>query len=264
MIKLFGLGYVTHTVKSGPIKGLRFLAAKRVFYSKLFWDGTFEKETCTLLQSTTKPNGVCYDIGANLGYHALVMASAGENGHVYAFEPIPQVCGILQKNIDINHKKNITIVSKVVARTPGKIQLGLDTSIDQAAVRFITKDESHRMLKNIECDAITLDGFVADGNKPPSLIKIDVEGAEVDVLQGGLGVLMQYQPLVFCETHGQAEARGVYDILHRCGYELFIIHNGIHPINSNENMPSNMDEGHVFARIKYGYLSTPSAQLVAD
>lgn len=250
MIRFFGLGYTERTITGGPIQGLRFLAAKRVFYSKWFWDGAYEKETCIFLRTTTTRDAICYDIGANIGYHALVMAEAAEKGHVYAFEPIPQVCEILQKNIDINHMQNITIVPKVAARVAGKIQLGLDTSIDQAALKFATKDESHRMREIIECDGITLDNFVTEGNTPPSLIKIDVEGAEVDVLQGACRILAQYHPLVLCETHGQAAARGVYEILCEYGYELFNIHNGVRPINTIEDMPNNMDEGHVFARPK--------------
>ncbi len=251
MIRLFGLGYTEHTITGGPIQGLRFLAAKRVFYSKWFWDGTFEKETCVFLRTTTTRDAICYDIGANIGYHALVMAEAAENGKVYAFEPIPQVCEILKKNIDINHKQNITIVPKVVARVVGKIQLGLDTSIDQAAIKFATNSENHRTREIIECDGDTLDNFVSVGNTPPSLIKIDVEGAEVDVLQGAHGILAQYHPLVLCETHGQAAARGVHEILCEHAYELFLVHNGVRPINSVEDMPNNMDEGHVFARIKH-------------
>ncbi|MGO9139570.1 MAG: FkbM family methyltransferase [Syntrophales bacterium] len=248
MIRLFGLGYEKRIITGGPIQGLSFLAAKRVFYSKWFWDGTFEKEMCAILRTSTTIDAVCYDIGANIGYHALVMAEAAEKGQVYAFEPIPQVCDILQKNIDINHKQNITIVQKVVAGAEGKIQLGLDTSIDQASLKFAINDEIHRLCEIIECDAITIDGFVAEGNAPPSLIKIDVEGAEVDVLQGARRALAQCHPLVLCETHGQMAARGVYKILCEYGYELFIIHDGVRSINSLEDMPNNMYEGHVFAK----------------
>ena len=249
-IRLFGLGYTERIITGGPIQGLRFVAARRVHYSKWFWNGTYEKETCCFLQAIIPPKGVCYDIGANLGYHALVMAEAAENGQVYAFEPIPQVCEILQRNIALNHKLNITIVSKVVTRMAGKIQLGINTFIDQAAVKFVAEDESHIMCENVDYEGITLDGFVAEGNTFPFLIKIDVEGAEVDVLQGARGVLAQYHPLVLCETHGQAAARGVYEILCEHGYDLFIVHDGVRPINSFEDMPDNMDEGHVFARPK--------------
>jgi len=249
-IRLFGLGYTECIITGGPIQGLKFVAARRVHYSEWFWNGTYEKEACSFLQTIIPANGVCYDIGAALGYHALVMAEAAKNGHVYAFEPIPQVCEILQKNISLNHKLNITIVPKVVTRMAGKIQLGINNFIDQAAVKFAAKDESHRMCEIIECEGITLDGFVAEGKAPPFLIKIDVEGAEVDVLQGTRGILAQYHPLVLCETHGYAAARGVYEILCEHGYELFIVHDGIRPINSFEDMPNNMDEGHVFARPK--------------
>lgn len=89
-------------ITKGPIQGLRFVAARRVHYSEWFWNGTCEKEACNFLQTIIPANGVCYDIGAALDYHVFVMAEAAENGHVYAFEPIPQVCEILQENINLN------------------------------------------------------------------------------------------------------------------------------------------------------------------
>ena len=252
MIRLFGLGYTERTITDGPIRGFKFIAARRVHYSKWFWGGTYEKEACGFLQTIILPDAVCYDIGTNLGYHALIMAEAAKNGHVYAFEPIPQVCEILQKNININHKQNITIVPKAVTREAGKIQLVRDTSIDQAAIKFAYEGKSLHMRGIIECDGVTLDGFAVEKKTPPSVIKIDVEGAEVDVLQGASSVLEQFHPLVLCETHGQLAARGVYKILHECGYELFNVHEGVRPITSVAEMPNNMDEGHVFARPKQG------------
>ena len=106
------------------------------------------------------------------------------------------------------------------------------------------------MRKIIDCEAITLDDFVSQGNTPPSLLKIDVEGAEVVVLQGSRKVLAQFKPIILCETHGMIAAQGVYEILSELGYEQFIVHNGVRPINSIKDMPNNMDEGHLFARPK--------------
>ena len=250
MISRFGLDYVEETINNGPIKGMKFIAAKRVSYSKWFWNGTFEKEMCILLRKSISLYDICYDIGANLGYHALLMSDTAVDGHVYAFEPIPNVYNILKKNIDCNCKQNVTIVKKAVTCEVGKIQLGLDTTIDQAAQNFLTKEENRNMCENIECDCTTLDRFVEAGNRPPSLIKLDVEGAEVDVLKGGRNVLMRYHPIIFCEVHGRAAADEVYKILCEYGYELFVVHNGVAPICSISEMPISMYEGHVFARMK--------------
>jgi FkbM family methyltransferase len=246
-IRLLGLGYTERPIKGGPIKGLSFLAAKRVFYSKWFWNGTFEQETCELLRDKMTPDGIAYDIGANLGYHTLVMAVAAPRGHVYAFEPIPQVCRILEKNVETNRLPQVTIVGKAVAAEAGSLDLGWDTSLDQAALQFV-EGEHHPRLERIRCEGITLDDFIAEGNRPPSLLKIDVEGAEVDVLRGGRGALLTHGPDVVCEIHGPEAARGVYDILREWGYDLFLVRRGLVPIRSAEDMPNKMDEGHVWAR----------------
>ncbi len=249
-IKALGLGYVKRRITAGPIKGLWFIAGKRVFYSKDFWSGAYEENFCCFLQKTVPEDAVCYDIGANIGYHTLIMAhSANNGGLVYAFEPIPEVCEVLIRNTQINNLHNVVVVNKVVSRESGTLSLIRNIDIDQAIMSAETK-KNNPFRETITCAATTIDEFVAAGNRSPSFLKIDVEGAEVDVLAGAIDTLRKYHPIIACETHGLARARGVYEILTDLNYELFCVNAGIVPIDSVTQMPNNMYEGHVFARLK--------------
>jgi FkbM family methyltransferase len=252
-----GLGYIKRRITGGPIKGLWLVAGKRIFYSKSFWNGTYEKDACRFIQRVVPVNGVCYDIGANIGYHTLIMArSVGNDGLVYAFECIPNVCDVLRRNANINGIGNVVIVKKVVSRGSGTLTLTRNIGIDQASLvdlsqeKLSTKIKNNPLLKTITCPAIKIDDFVTEGNRPPSFVKIDVEGAEVDVLAGAANTLKTHQPMVLCETHGRNRAHEVYKTLAGLGYELFCVTENMVPIQSMAQVPTNMQEGHLFARMK--------------
>jgi FkbM family methyltransferase len=225
-IKTLGLGYVKRRITAGPIKGLWFIAGKRVFYSKEFWSGAYEESFCRFLQKTVSEDAVCYDIGANIE--------------------------VLNRNARINSLQNVVVVNKVVSRESGTLSLIRNIDIDQAILSAETK-KKNPLRETITCAATTIDEFVAAGNRSPSFLKIDVEGAEVDVLSGSIDTLRKYHPIIVCETHGVARARGVYEILKDLDYELFCVKSGLVPIDSITQMPNNMYEGHVFARQKKPY-----------
>lgn len=243
-----GLGYTQRRIAAGPNRGLFFSAGKRVRYSKDFWNGTYESDACHFLENIIWPDAICYDIGANLGYHALIMARKATKGFVYAFEPLQEAGLVLENNITVNQIRNIQWVAKAVTAQSGQVKLGRNVSIDQAAVRWA--DDEDPMYQAIECESMSLDDFVNSGSPAPSFIKIDVEGAETDVLLGAKGTLAQYKPMILCETHGIEAATRVYEILCAQGYELFTLGANLSPIRSLAEMPTNMYEGHVLARAK--------------
>lgn len=245
-IRLIGLGYVKRRVESGPLAGAWFIAGKRVYYSHWFWSGTYEVATCEFLRNAVAANSVCYDIGANIGYYALIMARSATAGKVYAFEPIPQVCEILRRNFAINDVQNAVVVNQAVASKSGRLSLSRSLLIDQAAHR---EDGAMGLDQELlECEAVTLDEFVSQGHTPPTLLKIDVEGAEGEVLAGGDRVLSEYRPQILCELHGLAPARIVYDQLSKHGYEMFSVGVASKRIESFDQVPLDMNQGHLFAR----------------
>lgn len=255
-LRILGLGYVKRKITAGPAEGLWLIAGKRVAYSEKFWDGSYEQDLCRFLQRAVPVNAVCYDIGANIGYHTLILAkSAGSGGMVYAFEPIPEVCQVLTDNAGVNNMGNIAVVNKVISRDSGTVTLIQDMGIDQAGLfgndpeeERTNKVQGNPLRKTITCDGITIDKFVAQGNRPPSFMKIDVEGTEADVLAGARDTLKNHRPEILCETHGRSQASAVYEMLAELNYDLFCVREDAVPIGSVEQVPANMHEGHLLAR----------------
>ncbi len=249
-----GLGYTRRPITGGPIQGMWLIAGTRVWYSKHFWDGTYEADLCRFLQQTVEPGWVCYDIGANLGYHAMIMAQrAGEAGQVYAFEPLSEARDVLASNVEINGLRNVVVVGSAVSRKSGSSQLAQYMDIDQSTLMdpedtsLLNKIKKNPLRRAVTCEVTTIDDFVGAGHRPPSLMKIDVEGGEVDVLAGARQTLTEHGPAVLCETHGAERARAVHAMLVEHDYELFSVTSKVAPIQGEGEMPSNMNEGHVFA-----------------
>ncbi len=237
---LRGVGYVSRVIERGPLKGYVLYAGKRTPYSQYFWDGSYEIELLELIRRTVRADDVVYDVGANVGYHTLQFAATASSGTVYAFEPLAGARRMLERNVARNGARNVIVVERAVAKQSGEVLLGRTSHYDQAAIDWAGGGNV-----TVRCPAISLDDFAAAGHAPPTVIKIDVEGAEVEVLLGSRRCLETCRPVVICETHGDEPARKVFDILTGSGYALFKVAGGVHPIRRAGDMPPSMTEGHV-------------------
>lgn len=166
--------------------------------------GAFERSTVTTLERLVKPGDVVFDIGANIGAHTLGLArSVGAAGRVFAFEPTDFAFDKLTRNLALN--------PELQARThPRQILLGAASGEDAPKEMFaswpLEKNASvhpkHRgrlvTARNATVD--TLDLVVArEGIDRVDVIKIDVDGHELPVLRGGLGVLARFRPVLVME-----------------------------------------------------------------
>jgi FkbM family methyltransferase len=121
-----------------------------------------------------------FDIGANVGTFT-VLASGACRANTWAFEPDPGTACHLRRNIELNKLDSLVKIHEcALGKEQGEIgfTIGLDT-VNRIAS---SSDEKVRMTRLEQLDALV-------GNAAPSMLKIDVEGAEEGVLQGGLGLL---------------------------------------------------------------------------
>lgn len=149
----------------------------------------FEMGTKRYIKSYLKKDMIVLDVGANIGYFTLLFSRlTGPNGKVIAFEPSDYAFDLLQKNTSINDIKNVELIKKAVSNTSGKISFnegpeGFDVYSSTQEITHPSAQKVKFLSKNIE--AITLDDFLSErGIKNVDLIKIDVEGAEYNVLKG--------------------------------------------------------------------------------
>jgi FkbM family methyltransferase len=217
-------------VMAGPLKG--YLWSTSGSYDYIL--GEYEDpKTLELFLSWLKPGSVFYDIGSNIGYHALTANCIINTGKIYAFEPMPAVREIFEKHISLNKKliisNSISLLSMAISNKAGQVEFSNDIK-HRDGNTYIKDSYVYAGAKNkitVACQSI--DGLVAQGYQKPDIIKIDVEGAEYDVLQGAADTIRNYHPNILLATH-DCHMPGVQDkcvhFLQQLGYEM--IHTGRH------------------------------------
>lgn len=148
----------------------------------------YEPGTTRLFQEIVKSGMVVVDIGAHVGYYTLLAAKqVGPTGKVYAFEPEQDNHAILLKNIGVNGYNNVVATPMAVSDRRGSSTLYV-TSLDNGRHSMYHHGLPERGSPTVE--TTTLDSFLASEGWPSvDLIKIDVEGAEVAVLDGMTGLM---------------------------------------------------------------------------
>jgi FkbM family methyltransferase len=183
----------------------------------LLCDGVWEPHVIAQLEATLRGGGWFFDVGAHIGSCTLAAAKIlGERGRVAAFEPTPDTFARLAENVKLNHA---TLVNLAVGATPGMVQL--DGGDDHNSGRSRISAGAGQA-----CAMTTLDGFWTSVGRPPvRLIKIDVEGFELDVLLGarellatGPGLLLELTPVG--EGDALPRAREVLRLVAAAGYEV--------------------------------------------
>lgn len=143
------------------------------------------------LEGHLKPGMIVVDVGANAGLYTLVCASlVGNNGRVYAFEPVPWLAQRLEENARLNSMRNIDTFKTAVGAKSGKANLYLSKSGGDEWSSLYHWELTGN--KYIEIGVITLDEFVQNHNiNRIDLLKVDTEGSELDIFLGAQGALKE-------------------------------------------------------------------------
>ena len=166
--------------------------------------GAFEKSTAATLRTLVKAGDTVLDIGANVGAHTLGLAKAvGPAGKVFAFEPADFAFRKLLRNLELNPElQKRTQASQVMlgADVDKPLAAGIYASWPLEKVDAVHPKHRGRFVSTQGAVADTLDGFVErHGIAQIDLIKMDVDGNELPVLQGGPGVLQKHRPTIVLE-----------------------------------------------------------------
>jgi FkbM family methyltransferase len=207
----------TVTIRNGHLAGYRWKRYHR--YVNGYWLGIYELPLQEAIVGELKSGDVFYDIGANAGFFSLLASKyVGPRGRVYAFEPLPDNINAISANFRINSIETCELVEAAVTNRNGTIEFykGADSSM---ASIFNNKDKTG----SFSVSAITLDDFVQD-HRPPNMIKMDIEGAELLALQGGEKLLTQSErPRLLIELHGKETGNKVIQYLKSLGYTVLTL-----------------------------------------
>jgi FkbM family methyltransferase len=180
----------------------------------LIWHGKHEPEVQKAILAKVGPGAVFYDIGANVGTMALGAASlVGDSGLVVAFDGDPENIARLREHSARNALENrLRVVHTAVWSHTAIDGIGFRRGAPARSQGGVEADGKRPVLGRgeiINVPVVTLDDFVAAGEPPPQLVKIDVEGGEYEILCGGTKLFAKQRPLVIAEVHHQQAAEQI-------------------------------------------------------
>jgi|GEM_PF-2158409 len=141
---------------------------------------TREPISTKTIKGILKKGDVVLDIGANIGYYALIEARlVGESGKVYACEPVPQSFDTLKKNVELNRFNNIELFNTAIGDINGELNMYLSAKSNIASM---LENKSHNT-GSIKVRAMTGDDFLKN-KKTPNILRMDVEGYEFQIIKG--------------------------------------------------------------------------------
>jgi FkbM family methyltransferase len=172
------------------------------------------------------------DIGAHYGYFTLLVSELIDaNGKIMSFEPAGKTYRILKENTMA--LENVTIAQKAISASDKKLVFyefpNLQSEYNTSDIAQFEKEDWYQNAKpeKVEVEATTIDIITRDKTFLPDVIKIDVEGAEYDVIQGGLQFFNHYSPKIVIEYlaayRGNESHKKALTLLQSIGYDPYII-----------------------------------------
>jgi FkbM family methyltransferase len=208
-----------HRVDAGPAKGMRFRV--HMPEDKGIWTGTYEAAFAARLGAGVKAGRPAFDIGGWHGFFAGVMSAQGAS-EVHVFEPLPENQSRIRQLIYLNPDRSIKLHSCAVGDDDAEIELVVMPETSMAKLEISTFQSALTSNHRMKVKLRSIDSMVAAGEIPPlpGLIKIDVEGAEVLVLQGAAKTLRTARPEIFIEIHSTDLLRSCEALLGAEGYAI--------------------------------------------
>lgn len=184
-----------------------------------FLTGLHEEHVRRVIDQYVNPGDVCVDVGANIGYFAMMMAgSAGQGGKVIAFEPVQDTYEVLSANATMASEagRKLTPIHAAISSANGQLFIcrNAHSTLHQVSTTSgASREESESV------PAMTLVSALAsvDCNEPITLLKIDVEGHELAVLEGALPLFQsgRVRRMIIEVTPGE-EAAAIARLLTGC------------------------------------------------
>jgi FkbM family methyltransferase len=199
-------------------RGMRLRLDLRESLQRDFLFGLYDQRELALMRRFLEAGGDMIDVGAHIGMYTVAAAvQLRGRGRVLAFEPNPEARRQLEANLALNACDNVAVLPVAVAAEPGEALLHVPATRDPSfsslgGGRFAESEP-------VRVPTATLDDEVVSRGLTPAFVKIDVEGAELDVIAGAEQTLAQ-QPVLLIEV-GDDSARPVEERLRSLGYTAY-------------------------------------------
>jgi FkbM family methyltransferase len=186
--------------------GRRFrIGAGDLMYEQIYRLGEYEPEVTETIRSILRPGDFAVDLGANHGWFSVVMARAvGASGAVWAIEPGAAMVAALQSNLELNPGLPVTVHRLAVADAGGEVLLHHFSDLPHGHASTSALGREAFDTERVRC--VVLDELLAGAGAPPALVKMDVEGSELKVLQGATALLAARASMWVIEVNYETSA----------------------------------------------------------
>lgn len=187
--------------------------------------GIREPHITEVMKRDLREGEIFVDIGANIGYYALLEAKMlGNNGKVYAIEPVPDTIGLLRENIALNNYSNIEIYQTAIGDRSGTASMYVGKWLNRSQIKEVGTINSDRITQEITTPLSTLDDFL-EGKPYPNALRMDTEGYEYNIIKGMKRMLAKNLPLkLYIEFHfrwlGKEKSIELLRILKEADFEI--------------------------------------------
>lgn len=207
---------MAYPVVVGPLKGARFILGSlsgegggaSVYFNRM------EPEQTAAMVQEIRPGQTFFDIGANVGYYSILASRlVGPAGKIAAFEPLVRNLSYLHRHVELNRADNIRL-------------LPFALSSENTILSFSTGPNSamgHLELNgggDVLVPTVTLDEIAERLGLIPDVMKMDVEGAEMEVFRGAERILSEARPTIFLSTHSPELREQCLALLKDYGYSV--------------------------------------------
>jgi len=190
----------------------------------------YETANTEFLKKLVKKGWISLDVGANIGYYTLLLATLSQNGKVYAFEPNRLDYNVLKLNTSINNFKNITTNNLALSNKNSYETFNITQDSGFSSFRDTQREKIDKIIK---VKTKTLDSYVEKNNiKRIDFIKLDIEGAEKIMLEGAQKTLTTIKPKIMmieiCKENlkpYQETGETVINFLNQFHYQPYILKN---------------------------------------
>lgn len=207
-LKVGGISFVA------DVSGMSGLVFLHQIYCQRIYDFNWKVE-----------NGTVFDVGANCGFFSLVLCHDRPQLHCLCFEPHPMTCHKLRANVKCNHlNSRIEVIEAAVGARAGQCDFEISSHSSMGVVSSAgahLSDSQGRKLATtrVSVPIMTMDEFAEKRNVWPDLIKIDVEGFELPVLEGAAESLRRARAVIV-EFDSDASCQACGEILRNAGFDV--------------------------------------------
>jgi FkbM family methyltransferase len=191
--------------------------------ASIYTKGVWEPEVTGALRALIKPGDTVFDIGGDAGYYTVIFAKlVGSGGKVVVFEPIPKAQERIMENVALNDFHNVEMVDLALGSKPGSFVLERPFQDSRINLNKAEPGPEDILVKVIRFDDLAKARVLPRAD----LIKIDVEGAELEILRGMESYVAAHHPTFVIELHPEllpqfgASVDDVIQWLKERGYSL--------------------------------------------